>query len=82
MFIHLSPFTTLIGETFARETFANPKTRKFFWINLRDFINRRNFARYTFANGEIEKILRDKLSQIAIFSFEKREKRKKKTSFN
>ena len=31
---------TLIGETF-----ANPKTREFFWINFRDFTNRRNFVR-------------------------------------
>ena len=31
---------------------------------------RETFARETFANGEIEKILRDKLSRIAIFSFE------------
>ena len=51
---------TLIGETF-----ASPKTREFFWINFRDLTNRRNFA-----NEEIENILRDKLSRIAIFSFE------------
>ena len=31
---------TLIGETF-----ASPKTRKFFWINFRDLANRRNSAR-------------------------------------
>ena len=36
---------TLFGETFARETFASPKTREFFWINFRDLTNRRNFAR-------------------------------------
>ena len=57
--------STLLGETF-----ASPKTREFFWINFRDLTNLRNFARKTFANGEIEKILRDKLSRIAIFSFE------------
>ena len=38
-------FNALIGETFARETFASQKTRKFSWINFRDLTNRRNFAR-------------------------------------
>ena len=36
---------TLIGETFARETFTSPKTRKFSWINFHDLTNLRNFAR-------------------------------------
>ena len=36
---------TLIGETFAGETFARGKTRENFWMNFHELTNTQNFAK-------------------------------------
>ena len=36
---------TLIGETFARETFARSKIREIFWINFSELEKLQNFVR-------------------------------------